>query len=536
MSSDSKEPSADQAAPFDWRKHLPVHPAAEFFPLLKDTDPSGFKGLVEDIRVRGLIEPIVGWSSSEGVSVLDGRNRLDALAQLGLLHETHDHHVGIKKWTGKEWRDRRSGAGEVRIDGYEGGVFRSLYERDGLDPYALALSLNVHRRHLNAEQKRDLIAKVLKARPEASDHSIGKQTGSDDKTVTSVRRELESNSEIPNKTKRVEATGRNARGRKPGSGSSGFDAACERAKRLGLEVRRFDQGYQLTDPEYGNGSTYFTGLGKLNQQLKEIADSRSPKDTPIEPDEPQATADSDDIELGGVEEPEKVLVNVLDTIKHQKAVAEAYRKVLKASSFDRAAKQRISDEIDLLIRKWRVVQSTLAAPPDGTPTDPSGGSKPAGEPKVEEPTESEPATSTVPAVEDPLVPPIDRALDIPDYLVQAARQRHPAAGPPDTPPAPIPAPTPATPAPPPLAPRLNERTRVLPHYQPAHRDPWPSNWKKLDAAELDEAIAAVQRFGVNHRLEDRHHKQLARMRERLAVLLKADRAERPRANAEMHTS
>jgi hypothetical protein len=216
MSSDSKEPSADQAAPFDWRKHLPVHPAAEFFPLLKDTDPSGFKGLVEDIRVRGLIEPIVGWSSSEGVSVLDGRNRLDALAQLGLLHETHDHHVGIKKWTGKEWRDRRSGAGEVRIDGYEGGVFRSLYERDGLDPYALALSLNVHRRHLNAEQKRDLIAKVLKARPEASDHSIGKQTGSDDKTVTSVRRELESNSEIPNKTERVEASGRKARGRKAG--------------------------------------------------------------------------------------------------------------------------------------------------------------------------------------------------------------------------------------------------------------------------------------------------------------------------------
>jgi hypothetical protein len=56
-----------------------------------------------------------------------------------------------------------------------------------------------------------------------------------------------------------------------GSGSPGFDAACERAKRLGLEVRRFDQGYQLSDPDYGNGPAYFTGLGKLNQQLKEIA-------------------------------------------------------------------------------------------------------------------------------------------------------------------------------------------------------------------------------------------------------------------------
>jgi hypothetical protein len=205
------DPSVNEAPLFNWRTHLPVHPAAELFPLMKDMDPAGFKGLVEDIRVHGLIEPIVGWVSNEGVSVLDGRNRLDALAQLGLLCEMPDHHVGIKKWTGKQWSDRPG----ARIDGHD-GAFWNIYDREGLDPYDIVLSFNIHRRHLTAELKRELIAKVLKAKPEASNVSIAKQVKVDDKTVASVRRDLESNSEIPNKP-RVEANGRKARGRKPGT-------------------------------------------------------------------------------------------------------------------------------------------------------------------------------------------------------------------------------------------------------------------------------------------------------------------------------
>jgi Protein of unknown function (DUF3102) len=47
---------------------------------------------------------------------------------------------------------------------------------------------------------------------------------------------------------------------KSGTSSPGFDAACERAKRLGHEVRRCGDGYQLTDPEDGNGPAYYTSL------------------------------------------------------------------------------------------------------------------------------------------------------------------------------------------------------------------------------------------------------------------------------------
>lgn len=71
----------------------------------------------------------------------------------------------------------------------------------GLDATAkrtLALSLNLDRRHLNREQRRELIAASVKADPQLSDNTHAKRTGASDKTVTTVRRELEESSEIPN--------------------------------------------------------------------------------------------------------------------------------------------------------------------------------------------------------------------------------------------------------------------------------------------------------------------------------------------------
>jgi hypothetical protein len=60
-----------------------------------------------------------------------------------------------------------------------------------------------------------------------------------------------------------------------------------------------------------------------------------------------------------VESSATILRNVLDTIEQSKSVAEAYRKIFKASPFDREAKQQIDNAIMLLIRKWRSVQSLL---------------------------------------------------------------------------------------------------------------------------------------------------------------------------------
>ena len=50
--------------------------------------------------------------------------------------------------------------------------FQPFYGSDGVDPFELVTSLNIHRRHLTAEQKRELIAKVLKAEPEKSNRAF----------------------------------------------------------------------------------------------------------------------------------------------------------------------------------------------------------------------------------------------------------------------------------------------------------------------------------------------------------------------------
>ena len=76
------------------------------------------------------------------------------------------------------------------------------------DPYARVLSLNIRRRHLTAEQKRVLIANVLKAKPETSNVQIARQVKVDDKTVANVRTGLEATSEIPRLEKTVGKDGK----------------------------------------------------------------------------------------------------------------------------------------------------------------------------------------------------------------------------------------------------------------------------------------------------------------------------------------
>lgn len=70
---------------FDWRQHLAVHPAAELFPPLPESE---LRELAKDNKAHGLQTPIVLWSPSSDRKVahlLDGRHQLDALALLGLL-------------------------------------------------------------------------------------------------------------------------------------------------------------------------------------------------------------------------------------------------------------------------------------------------------------------------------------------------------------------------------------------------------------------------------------------------------------------
>jgi hypothetical protein len=121
-----------------WRDSLPIHPAAELFPLMP---PDELRVLGEDIMKNGLRSPIVLWRADDKTPavLLDGRNRLDAI-EMAPGSPVEVRNVVVLDHT--------------------------------TDPYAFVISTNIHRRHLTAEKKRELIANLLKAQPDRSDRQI----------------------------------------------------------------------------------------------------------------------------------------------------------------------------------------------------------------------------------------------------------------------------------------------------------------------------------------------------------------------------
>jgi hypothetical protein len=166
-----------------WRQVLPIHPATELFPLLGADE---LRELAHDIEKHGLRESAALYNDPKlGPCLLDGRNRFDALELLGreIIGDGDPcPGIGLWNWVGN------------------GG--------EPFDPVAFVLSKNIHRRHLTAEQRRELIVKLLKAKPEATNLQIAKQVKVDDKTVGKVRTELEGRSEIPNVKTRTDSKGR----------------------------------------------------------------------------------------------------------------------------------------------------------------------------------------------------------------------------------------------------------------------------------------------------------------------------------------
>jgi protein gp37 len=124
-------------------ENFAFHDAAALFPLLEGAE---FRALVGDIAANGLHEPILLDPSGR---IVDGRNRYRACLEAGV---------------------------DLRFDRWDGQG----------DVEALVLSLNLHRRHLTAEQRQTV---VLKLRGEGqSTRQIAKTLGTSDATV---RRDLE---------------------------------------------------------------------------------------------------------------------------------------------------------------------------------------------------------------------------------------------------------------------------------------------------------------------------------------------------------
>lgn len=99
-----------------------IHPAADLFPRMPDDE---YRKLRDDIAKNGLRQQIVLWREQ----IVDGRHRYTALKELGTIRP-YDF---------------------IEID-------------DDNDPFAYAISANLHRRHLNASQRAMVATKLAQLR------------------------------------------------------------------------------------------------------------------------------------------------------------------------------------------------------------------------------------------------------------------------------------------------------------------------------------------------------------------------------------
>ena len=135
--------------PLEPPKQYSFHPLCEMFPLLEGDE---FDNLVEDIEANGLLEVI---TVKDG-QIVDGRNRYLAC-----------------KTARYEFKDED---------------FVELPE--GVDVLAFIVSKNIQRRHLTADGKRQVIAKLLESNPNSSSRAIAFLVRCSHHTVEDVRNEM----------------------------------------------------------------------------------------------------------------------------------------------------------------------------------------------------------------------------------------------------------------------------------------------------------------------------------------------------------
>jgi N6-adenosine-specific RNA methylase IME4 len=148
-----------------WRDVLPIHPAAEMFPLMSQDE---LRELGEDIEKYGLKSRVTFWAEKPGEEkfLLDGRNRLDAMEMAGL-----DPHS----------------CSQV-----------TLYGNQGVDPCEYVISVNLKRRHLNESQRAMVAAKLATLRRGDNQHSpIGETSQAKAASLLNVgKRSVERASEV----------------------------------------------------------------------------------------------------------------------------------------------------------------------------------------------------------------------------------------------------------------------------------------------------------------------------------------------------
>jgi phage N-6-adenine-methyltransferase len=149
---------------------MPDGPPLSHYQVVPPLTAAEFASLAADIEVRGVQ---VAVELDEHGNVLDGHHRIRACRELGIT------------WWPEVTRHGLSEAEKRRH----------------------ARTLNLARRHLSGEQKRQLIADQLRETPTASDRNIAQDLGVDHHTVADVRQLMVANGEFPQPLPRVDKNG-----------------------------------------------------------------------------------------------------------------------------------------------------------------------------------------------------------------------------------------------------------------------------------------------------------------------------------------
>jgi hypothetical protein len=136
--------------------------------------------LGKDIRKNGLRSSIALWQPDKGASalLLDGISRLDAVEiELGRPVRVVPRTYRLRTRWSLEADEHGESVPVTNLIGTGNTTAEQqtfiLLGRD-VDPWAYDTSANLHRRHLTAEQRRELIGKLIEAMPEKSNRQIAK--------------------------------------------------------------------------------------------------------------------------------------------------------------------------------------------------------------------------------------------------------------------------------------------------------------------------------------------------------------------------
>jgi len=188
-----------------WRDFIKVHPATD---LLAPPGPEARAELAADIKANGMLVQPVTWKGQDiAVYLIDGCCRLDALELNGVRVIDENGNLCVPA-------DARS------------------WETDP-DPVALVVGLNIHRRHLTGEQKRELIAKLIVADPTRSARQVAKLAGVSPTTAVNVRDELIAKGDVSNLDTSRDTRSRQQPTRRHGRLSTPWRAAAKQKSKAG---------------------------------------------------------------------------------------------------------------------------------------------------------------------------------------------------------------------------------------------------------------------------------------------------------------